>query len=144
MSPHGESHERRPERGSKHPTYPESLGSRSRGQVLARDRGNGLKTSLVYRWTNGAGWVQIAPTSCEVMKMKAVNHKPMIRPEGTLALQGRGRGSVDLAGEYFAKFSTAIFHSSSVKRGSFELLSRKASVLSMQVPHLRHGLSPPA
>jgi hypothetical protein len=28
------------------------------------------------------------PTSYEVMKMKAVNHKPMIRPEGTLALQG--------------------------------------------------------
>jgi putative transposase len=67
---------------------PESLGSGSRGQLLARDRGNGLKTSLVYRWTNGAGWVQIAPTSYEVMKVKAVNHKPMIRPEGTLALQG--------------------------------------------------------
>jgi putative transposase len=65
---------------------PESLGSRSRGQLLGRDRGNGLKTSLVYRWTNGAGWVQIAPTSCEVMKVKAVNHKPMIRPEGALAL----------------------------------------------------------
>ena len=67
---------------------PESLGSRSRGQLLARDRGNGLKASLVYRWMNRAGWVQIAPTSCEVMKVKAVNHKPMIRPEGTLALQG--------------------------------------------------------
>jgi putative transposase len=26
--------------------------------------------------------------SYEVMKMKAVNHKLMIRPEGTLALQG--------------------------------------------------------
>jgi putative transposase len=36
---------------------PESLGGR-RGQLLARDRGNGLKTSLVYRWTNGAGWVK--------------------------------------------------------------------------------------
>jgi putative transposase len=65
---------------------PESQGSRSGGQLLARDRGNGLKTSLVYRWTNGAGWVKKHPTSCEVMKMKAVNHKPMIRPEGTLAL----------------------------------------------------------
>jgi putative transposase len=70
---------------------PESLGSGSRGQLLGRDRGNGLKTSLVYRWTNGAGWVQIAPTSYEVMKMKAVNHKPMIRPEGTPALW-RGGG----------------------------------------------------
>jgi putative transposase len=66
---------------------PESLGSRSGGQLLGRDRGNGLKTQpVVYRWTNGAGWVQIAPTSCEVMKMKAVNHKLMIRPEGTLVL----------------------------------------------------------
>jgi putative transposase len=65
---------------------PESLGGRRGGQLLARDRGNGLKASLVYRWTNGAGWVQIAPTSYEVMKMKAVNHKPVIRPEGTLAL----------------------------------------------------------
>ena len=73
---------------------PESLGAKSEGQLLGRDRGNGLKASLVYRWTNGAGWVQIAPTSYEVMKVKAVNHKPMIRPEGTLALQGRGRGSV--------------------------------------------------
>jgi putative transposase len=68
---------------------PESLGSRSRGQLLGRDKGNGLKAQpAVYRWTNGAGWVQIAPTSCEVMKMKAVNHKLMIRPKGTLAIQG--------------------------------------------------------
>jgi putative transposase len=37
---------------------PESLGSRSGGQLLGRDRGNGLKASLVYRWTNGAGWVK--------------------------------------------------------------------------------------
>jgi putative transposase len=35
---------------------PESLGARSRGQLLGKDRGNGLKASLVYRWTNGAGW----------------------------------------------------------------------------------------
>jgi transposase len=41
---------------------------------------------VVYRWTNGAGWVK--PTSYEMMKMKAVNHKPMIYPEGTLVLQG--------------------------------------------------------
>ena len=68
---------------------PESLGSRSRGQLLARDRGNGLKTQpVVYRWTSRAGWVKKHPTSHEAMRMKAVNHKPMIRPEGTPALQG--------------------------------------------------------
>jgi len=50
---------------------PESLGSRSRGQLLARDRGNGLKASLVYRWTSRAGWVK--KPSYEVMKVKAVN-----------------------------------------------------------------------
>jgi putative transposase len=67
---------------------PESLGSGSGGQLPVRDRGNGLKTQpVVYRWTNGAGWVLYAPTSYEVMKMKVVNHKPMIRPKGTLALQ---------------------------------------------------------
>jgi transposase len=33
------------------------------------------------------GWVK--PASYEMVKMKAVNHKPMIRPEGTLVLQGR-------------------------------------------------------
>ena len=64
---------------------PESLGSESGGQLSVRDRGNGLKTQpVVYRWTNGAGWVN--PTSYEVMRMKAVNHKPMIRLKGTLAL----------------------------------------------------------
>jgi putative transposase len=52
-----------------------------------RDRGNGLKAQpAVYCWTNGAGWV--IPTSYEVMRMKAVNHKPMNRPKGTPALQG--------------------------------------------------------
>jgi len=52
-----------------------------------RDRGNWLKAQpMVYRWTNGAGWVK--PTSYEVMKMKAINHKPMIYPVGTLTLQG--------------------------------------------------------
>jgi len=64
---------------------PESLGSAGLGLPAVRDRGNGLKTQpVVYRWMNGAGWVN--PTSYEVMRMKAVNHKPMIRPKGTLAL----------------------------------------------------------
>ena len=40
------------------------------------DRGKWLKAQpVVYRWTNEAGWVT---TSYEVMKMKAVNHEPMI------------------------------------------------------------------
>ena len=35
----------------------ESLRSRSGGQLLVRDKGNGLKTQpVVYRWMNGAGW----------------------------------------------------------------------------------------
>ncbi|WP_291998779.1 transposase [Caldivirga sp.] len=64
---------------------PESLGSGSRGQLPVRGRGNGLKTQpVVYRWTSRAGWV--TPTSNEAMRMKAVNHKPMNRPRGTLAL----------------------------------------------------------
>jgi len=37
---------------------------------------------VVYRWTSGAGWVT---TSNEAMKMKAKNHEPMIRLEGTIA-----------------------------------------------------------
>ena len=66
---------------------PESLGSGSGGQLPVRDRGNGLKTQpVVYRWMNGAGWVLYAPTSYEVVRMKVVNHKPMNRPKGTLAL----------------------------------------------------------
>jgi len=77
---------------------PESLGSKRRGQILVRDRGNGLKAQpVVYRWTNGAGW--LLATSYEVMKMKAVNHKPMIRPKGTLALQGREEVSIKLQGK---------------------------------------------
>jgi putative transposase len=73
---------------------PESLGSGSRGKIPVRDRGKGLKAQpAVYRWTNGAGWV--IPTSYEVMKMKAVNRKPMIRPEGALALQGGEEVRVD-------------------------------------------------
>jgi len=68
---------------------PESQGSRRRGQLPVRDRGNGLKAQpVVYRWTNGAGW--IIPTSCEVMRMKAVNREPVIRPEELLTLPGRG------------------------------------------------------
>ena len=68
---------------------PESPGTGSRGQLPVRDRGNGLKAQpVVYRWTNGAGWVLHAPTSNEVVRMKAVNHKPMNRPEGTPTLQG--------------------------------------------------------
>ena len=66
-----------------------------------RDRGNGLKAQpVVYRWTNGAGWVN--PTSYEAMRMKAVNHKPMIRPEGTLALLGRGGGQLNLGKGLFS------------------------------------------
>ena len=43
------------------------------------DRGKWLKAQpVVYRWTSRAGWVT---TSYEVMKMKAVNHKPMNRLE---------------------------------------------------------------
>jgi putative transposase len=67
---------------------PESQGAKSEGQLLARDRGNGLKTQpVVYHWTSGAGWVKKkTPASYEAMKMKAANHKLMIRPEGTLVL----------------------------------------------------------
>jgi transposase len=65
----------------------ESLGSVSRGQLTVRDRGNGLKTQpVVYRWTSGAGWALTAPTSYDAVKVKAVNHKPMNRPKGALAL----------------------------------------------------------
>ena len=47
------------------------------------DRGKWLKAQpVVYRWTNEAGWVT---TSNEAMKIKAVNHEPMIRLEGTIA-----------------------------------------------------------
>jgi len=41
-----------------------------------KDRGKWLKAQpVVYLWTNVAGWVT---TSYEAMKMKAVNHEPMI------------------------------------------------------------------
>jgi putative transposase len=73
---------------------PESQGSRRRGQLLVRDRGKGLKAQpAVYRWTNGAGWA--ISTSCEVMRVKAVNREPVIRPEGALTLSGRGGGQRD-------------------------------------------------
>ena len=56
-----------------------------------RDRGNGLKTQpVVYHWTSGAGWMN--PTSYEVVRMKAVNHKPMIRLGGTPRPLGQGGG----------------------------------------------------
>ena len=72
---------------------PEFLGSGSRGQLPVRNRDNRLKTQpVVYRWMNGAGWANL--TSYEVMKMKAVNHKPMIRYKGTLALQAVRRSAV--------------------------------------------------
>ncbi|MFP3223181.1 MAG: transposase, partial [Nitrososphaeria archaeon] len=49
------------------------------------DRGKWLKAQpVVYRWTSGAGWAK--PTSYEAMKMKAINHEPMIRLEEKLAL----------------------------------------------------------
>ena len=71
--------------GARNISYiPESLGSVDGGLSVMRDRGNGLKTQpVVYRWTNGAGWVTI---SYEVVRMKAMNHEPMNRPKGTLAL----------------------------------------------------------
>jgi len=48
-----------------------------------KDRGKWLKAQpVVYRWTSGAGW---ATASYEVMRMIAINHKPMIRLEGTIA-----------------------------------------------------------
>jgi putative transposase len=69
---------------------PEFLGSGSRGQLPVRNRDNELKTRpVVYRWMNGAGWVN--STSYDVMRMKAVNHKPMTRPMGTLTLQAGRR-----------------------------------------------------
>jgi transposase len=50
-----------------------------------KDRGKWLKAQpVVYRWINGAGWVRFAPASYEAMKMKAINHEPMIRLEGTI------------------------------------------------------------
>jgi putative transposase len=64
----------------------ESLGSTDRGFSVVRDRVNWLKLSHWSIWTNGAGWVK--PTSYEVMKMKMVNHKPMIYLEGRGFLQG--------------------------------------------------------
>jgi putative transposase len=67
-----------------------------RGLSMVRDRGKWLKTQpVVYRWMSRAGWVgddelssnhHHLPTSNEVMKMKAVNHKPMIILKGTLTL----------------------------------------------------------
>ncbi|WP_288006102.1 transposase [Thermofilum sp.] len=72
---------------------PESQRATDGGLSVVRDRGNGLKTQpVVYRWTNGAGWVE-TPTSNEVMRMKTVNHKPMIRPKGNPRSFRAGRRS---------------------------------------------------
>jgi len=61
------------------PHIPESQGTTDGGFSVVRDRGNGPKARpVVYRWTSGAGWAN--PTSYEAVRMKAVNHKPMIRP----------------------------------------------------------------
>jgi len=45
------------------------------------------------------------------MKVKAVNHKPMIRPEGTLALQG-GEEVRNLTVFYWMNFFFAITNAS--------------------------------
>jgi len=45
------------------------------------DRGKWLEAQpVVYRWTSRAGWIT---TSNETVRMKAVNHEPMISLEGT-------------------------------------------------------------
>jgi putative transposase len=44
---------------------------------LSAARGDGLKAQpMVYRWTNGAGWVDKRFTEREVMRMKVVNREP--------------------------------------------------------------------
>jgi len=66
---------------------PESRGPAGWGHPAARDRGNGPKARpAVYRWTSRAGWVLAAPASDEAMRVKAVNRKPVSRPEGAPAL----------------------------------------------------------
>jgi site-specific DNA-cytosine methylase len=47
---------------------------------------------------NGAGWVN--PTSYEVMRMKAVNHKPMTRPGGNPRPSGRGGSQYPFKGTF--------------------------------------------
>jgi len=47
-----------------------------------KDRGKWLKAqTVVCRWTKKAEWVT---TSNEALRMKAVNHEPMISLEGTI------------------------------------------------------------
>ncbi|WP_288104693.1 transposase, partial [Thermofilum sp.] len=76
---------------------PESQRATDGGLSVVRDRGNGLKTQpVVYCWTNGAGWV-VTPTSNEVMRMKTVNHKPMIRPKGNPRSFRAGRRSDNIS-----------------------------------------------
>jgi len=82
VSPQGDA----PRRG---PHIPESLGPGGRGQLPARDRGNGPKARpAAYLWTSGAGWALTAPTSYEAVKVRAVSREPVSRPKGALALQG--------------------------------------------------------
>jgi putative transposase len=79
--------------------YYKSITNNNRSTVMdrelsmARDRGKWFKTKpVVYNWMSRAGWVgngdlinhHHLPTSNEVMKMNAVNHKPMITLKGTL------------------------------------------------------------
>ncbi|NAY82359.1 MAG: IS200/IS605 family element transposase accessory protein TnpB [Thaumarchaeota archaeon] len=52
---------------------------------------------VVYCWTSEAGWVT---ASYGVMKMKAVNHKPMIRLKGKTSLLRRGGCQIDLFRHY--------------------------------------------
>ncbi|AAY81254.1 transposase [Sulfolobus acidocaldarius] len=68
---------------------PESQGGWSEGSYTQGIWVKWAKTSpVVYRWTSGAGWVLNASTSYEAMRVKAVNHKLMNRPKGTLAIYG--------------------------------------------------------
>ena len=70
---------------------------RSWEQLPVRDRGNGSKARpVVYRWTNGAGWV--TPTSSEAVRMKAVNHKPINHPKKTPPIRAERRSDEQVRG----------------------------------------------
>jgi putative transposase len=65
---------------------PKSQRPGSRGQLPARDRGNGPEARpAVCRWTSGAGWTETS-TSREAVRVKAANRRPMTRPKGTPTL----------------------------------------------------------